>query len=200
MYIGIIMNNRYLTMFFVLLFFYNSTSTNAYSLGIQHYHQDNVRLANDIDSVTLYCAFFPVYVHFELSMSNDNIRLKFLETDSCVIFINSIDRNKLVSYVNDFFILKSERIYYKTSHEAQEKYIITDYPFMSVRGYKKGKIVLFKKLDIATNLWREYGDTIVMYNQRITYHYNRKFIDFFELLITLSSDVSIEKLFLHEAK
>ena len=34
---------------------------------------------------------------------------------------------------------------------------------MSVRGYKKGKIVLFKKLDIATNLWREYGDTIVMY-------------------------------------
>lgn len=200
MYICIIMNNRYLTMFFVLLFFYNSTSTNAYSLGIQHYHQDNVRLANDIDSVTLYCAFFPVYVHFELSMSNDNIRLKFLETDSCVIFINSIDRNKLVSYVNDFFILKSERIYYKTSHEAQEKYIITDYPFMSVRGYKKGKIVLFKKLDIATNLWREYGDTIVMYNQRITYHYNRKFIDFFELLITLSSDVSIEKLFLHEAK
>ena len=194
------MNNRYLTMFFVLLFFYNSTSTNAYSLGIRHYHQDNVRLANDIDSVTLYCAFFPVYVHFELSMSNDNIRLKFWETDSCVIFINSIDRNKLVSYVNDFFILKSERIYYKTSHEAQEKYIITDYPFMSVRGYKKGKIVLFKKLDIATNLWREYGDTIVMYNQRRTYHYNRKFIDFFELLITLSSDVSIEKLFLHEAK
>ena len=187
-------------MFFVLLFFYNSTSTNAYSLGIRHYHQDNVRLANDIDSVTLYCAFFPVYVHFELSMSNDNIRLKFWETDSCVIFINSIDRNKLVSYVNDFFILKSERIYYKTSHEAQEKYIMTDYPLMSVRGYKKGKIVLFKKLDIATNLWREYGDTIVMYNQRRTYHYNRKFIDFFELLITLSSDVSIEKLFLHEAK
>ena len=45
-------------MFFVLLFFYNSTSTNAYSLGIRHYHQDNVRLANDIDSVTLHCAFF----------------------------------------------------------------------------------------------------------------------------------------------
>ena len=194
------MNNRCLITFFVFLFFYNSTSTNAYSLGIQYYHQDNVRLANDIDSVTLYCAFFPVYVHFELSMSNDNIRLKFWETDSCVIFINSIDRNKLVSYVNDFFILKSERIYYKTSHEAQEKYIMTDYPFMSVRGYKKGKIVIFKKLDIATNLWREYGDTIVMYNQRRTYHYNRKFIDFFELLITLSSDVSIEKLFLHEAK
>ena len=188
------MNNRYLTMFFVLLFFYNSTSTNAYSLGIRHYHQDNVRLANDIDSVTLYCAFFPVYVHFELSMSNDNIRLKFWKTDSCVIFINSIDRNKLVSYVNDFFILKSERIYYKTSHEAQEKYIMTDYPLMSVRGYKKGKIVLLKKMDIATNLWREYGDTIVMYNQRRTYHYNRKFIDFYKLLITLYSDRSMEEL------
>ena len=188
-------------MFFVLLFFYNSTSTNAYSLGIQHYHQDNVSLANDIDSVTLHCAFFSADQIFDLFISNSCIRLRFPETDSCVIFMNnSIDRNKLVSYVNDFFILKSERIYYKTSHEAQEKYIITDYPFMSVRGYKKGKIVLFKKLDIATNLWREYGDTIVMYNQRITYHYNRKFIDFFELLITLSSDVSIEKLFLHEAK
>ena len=58
------MNNRYLTMFFVLLFFYNSTSTNAYSLGIRHYHQDNVSLANDIDSVTLDCGIFPVYVFF----------------------------------------------------------------------------------------------------------------------------------------
>ena len=71
---------------------------------------------------------------------------------------------------------------------------MTDYPDMSVRGYKKGKIVLLKKLDIATNLWREYGDTIVMYNQRRTYHYNRKFIDFYKLLITLYSDRSMEEL------
>lgn len=188
------MNNRYLTIFFVLLFFYNSTSINANNLDVRHYNQDSVSLANDIDSVTLDCSFFPVYVHFELSISNDNIRLHFWETDSCVIFINSIKRNKLVSYVNDFFILKSERIYYKTSHEAQEKYIMTDYPFISVRGYKKGKIVFLKKIDIATNFWREYGDTIVMYNQRRTYHYNRKFIDFYKLLITLYRNISIEEL------
>ena len=51
-------------MLFVFLFFYNSISTNAYSLGIRHYHQDNVSLANDIDSVTLDCGIFPVYVFF----------------------------------------------------------------------------------------------------------------------------------------
>ena len=188
------MRNRYLIAFFVFLFFYNSISTNAYSLGIQYYLQDNVSLANDIDSVTLDCGFFHGYGFFKLSISNDYIRMNFGETDSCVIFINSIDRNRLLSYVNDFFILKSERIYYKTSHEAQEKYIMTDYPDMSVRGYKKGKIVFLKKMDIATNLWREYGDTIVMYNQRRTYHYNRKFIDFYKLLITLYSDRSMEDL------
>ena len=69
---------------------------------------------------------------------------------------------------------------------------------MIVRVYKKR--VVLKRFYVATRLWRESGDTIVMYDDSKTYHYNRKFIDFFELLITLSSDVSIEKLFLHEAK
>ena len=178
------MNNRYLTIFFVLLFFYNSTSTNAYSLGIRYYHQDNVRLANDIDSVTLDCGIFPVYVFFKLSISNDNIRLKFWKTDSCVIFINSIDRNKLVSYVNDFFILKREKIYYKISNEAWKKYIITDYPIMIVRVYKKR--VVLKRFYVATRLWRESGDTIVMYDDSKTYHYNRKFIDFYNVLDSIS--------------
>ena len=180
------MNNRYLTMLFVLLFFYNSTSTNAYSLGIQHYHQDNVSLANDIDSVTLDCGFFHGYGFFKLSISNDYIRLNFGETDSCVIFINSIDRNKLLSYVNDFFILKREKMYYKTSHEASEKYKITDYPGIIVRVYKKEKIVFLKRFYVATRLWRESGDTIVMYDDSKTYHYNRKFIDFYNLLDSIS--------------
>ena len=179
------MNNRYLTMFFVLLFFYNSTSTNAYSLGIQHYHQDNVSLANDIDSVTLHCAFFSADQIFDLFISNSCIRLRFPETDSCVIFMNnSIDRNKLVSYVNDFFILKREKIYYKISHEAWKKYIITDYPIMIVRVYKKR--VVLKRFYVATRLWRESGDTIVMYDDSKTYHYNRKFIDFYNLLDSIS--------------
>ena len=179
------MNNRYLTMFFVLLFFYNSTSANAYSLGIQYYHQDNVRLANDIDSVTLHCAFFSADQIFDLFISNSCIRLRFPETDSCVIFMNnSIDRNKLVSYVNDFFILKREKIYYKISHEAWKKYIITDYPIMIVRVYKKR--VVLKRFYVATRLWRESGDTIVMYDDSKTYHYNRKFIDFYNLLDSIS--------------
>ena len=179
------MNNRYLTMFFVLLFFYNSTSANVYSLGIQYYHQDNVRLANDIDSVTLHCAFFSADQIFDLFISYSCIRLRFPETDSCVIFMNnSIDRNKLVSYVNDFFILKREKIYYKISHEAWKKYIITDYPIMIVRVYKKR--VVLKRFYVATRLWRESGDTIVMYDDSKTYHYNRKFIDFYNLLDSIS--------------
>ena len=172
-------------MFFVLLFVYNSTSTNAYSLGIRHYHQDNVKLANDIDSVTLHCAFFSADQIFDLFISNSCIRLRFPETDSCVIFMNnSIDRNKLVSYVNDFFILKREKIYYKISNEAWKKYIITDYPIMIVRVYKKR--VVLKRFYVATRLWRESGDTIVMYDDSKTYHYNRKFIDFYNLLDSIS--------------
>ena len=178
------MRNRYLIVFFVFLFFYNSISTNAYSLGIQYYHQDNVSLANDIDSVTLDCGFFHGYGFFKLSISNDYIRLNFGETDSCVIFINSIDRNRLLSYVNDFFILKREKIYYKISNEAWKKYIITDYPIMIVRVYKKR--VVLKRFYVATRLWRESGDTIVMYDDSKTYHYNRKFIAFYNLLDSIS--------------
>ena len=88
--------------------------------------------------------------------------------------------------MNDFFILKREKMYYKTSHEASEKYKITDYPGIIVRVYKKEKIVFLKKFYIATGYWRESGDTIVMYNYSNTYYYNRKFIDFYNLLDSIS--------------
>ena len=169
----------------IIVLFYCVFSIDFYNLDIQSSSQGNQVLLNNVDSVTLHCAFFSADQIFDLFISNSCIRLRFPETDSCVIFMNnSIDRNKLVSYVNDFFILKREKIYYKISHEAWKKYIITDYPIMIVRVYKKR--VVLKRFYVATRLWRESGDTIVMYDDSKTYHYNRKFIDFYNLLDSIS--------------
>ncbi len=181
-----ILKNKHWITIIALLCFCSGTSDNLCALNTQHESSVNQTLPNSVDSIVLNCRLFPIDRYFNILIYSCYAKIQFRTTDSCSTYLDDIDRNRLLSYVDVFFISNKEKVYYKTSHEANNKYIMTDYPSITVMVYKQGKAIVSKRIPIATNLWRESGDTIVMYHDCKTYHYNRKFVDFCNFIETLA--------------
>jgi len=148
-----------------------------------------ILLANNIDKVVVWAAFFGRGGGgcFELYISNSEIKNVDCHNENKFHFIEDINtKNKIIHYINLFYIEKTEKIYYKRTQPLEP--IITDYPFIRVKGYRKNKKIFEMDIDIGTGNRAEKGDTIILENGYYRYEYNPKFIKFYELLESFVSE------------
>lgn len=126
---------------------------------------DTLKLSKNVDSVKIVCLFFGKYREKALTLyfSNNNIKGAFHHKDKKIFTINSLNKkNKLIYYINEFYIEESESIVYSKKPGPVP---VTDYPFIQVQAFKDGKEI-FKQ---ETTLYNNIG-------------FNPKFLEFYELL------------------
>src|SRR5690606_2264344 len=145
----------------------NSTITTVKKLN------DTLVLSNSIDRVEILCLFFGKYgdKSFTLYLSNSDIKKVNFHNEEEVAKIKSVEfHNKIIDYVNRFYINKNEKVVLK---KVKRDYIkSTDYPTILVIGYKGKQQFFENKIRIG--------------EENYNIEYNPEFIGFYNLLQSVS--------------
>lgn len=130
---------------------------------------DTVTLSKKIDSVKVVGLFFGEYRDkaFTLYLSNNYVKGVFHHKEKKNFTVNSLsDRNKLVKYINQFYIEESEKI---ILNRTKKEYIVSsDYPYIQVISYKDGKELFKNKTQIG--------------EENYNIEYNPRFLEFYKFL------------------
>ena len=151
-----------------------------------------VKLSGNIERIEIWGAFmggggFDLFVSdFEIKC-NARYTTKYVNQyiyiDTTFIIDDIKKRNKIINSINMFYIEETEKIYFKRTKSLEG--FITDYPFIRVKAFTKGKKKFEKDTQIGTINEEEKGDTIIMEDATYRYEYNPKFMEFYELLESL---------------
>jgi len=126
-------------------------------------------LANNITNVEIWCTFLSK--NFYLYITNSQIKYVDKRNESKFYLIENINvKNKIINYINMFYIEKTEKIILK---KIKRDYIIsTDYPFIRTTGFKGKQKIFNKDVHIGEELY--------------DVEYNPIFLEFYELLKSFS--------------
>ena len=129
-------------------------------------------LANNITNIEIWCAFFGKWrvKSFYLYITNSQVKYVDYHNKNKFYFIENIStKNKIINYINMFYIEKNEKIILKKI--KREYCVATDYPFIRITGFKEKQ----KIFNTDTRIGNESYDV----------EYNPIFLEFYELLESL---------------
>ena len=150
-------------------------SEKSIAMLLQGEKTDTLFLSNTIDSIVVNCYFFGKNFNksYTIHSSGTIITVYNLHNQKDKFEIESIEKkNQFVNYINQFYIEKTE--YIEKKRVPIKDPIVTDYPTITIKGFKNGKQVLTQSTSIG--------------EESFEIEFNPKYIEFYKFLGKLISN------------